>query len=216
MEKSGFDCNQSILCDLLFKVGAIKFGNFRLKLHDKHPEAPESPIYCDLRVVQRFPEVSAKAVAVYLRLLVDLKFDLLAGIPIAATPFTASIRDKLNVGMVTPRMEAKTHGTGTKIDGLLDDDKGKTVVLIDDLVTKADSKIEAAEIIRECGLVVKDVVVLIDRNQGGKEQLAQAGLALHSALGLDKMLLYYLETDQIDEDTYQDTVYKLHLLSQYK
>jgi orotate phosphoribosyltransferase len=64
-------------------------------------------------------------------------------------------------------------------------------------------------------LVVKDVVVLIDRNQGGKEQLARIGLYLHSALLLTDMLAYYLRKGKINNNIYQDTINRLDLLSKY-
>lgn len=215
--KSNLNNDQSILCDVLYEIGAIKFGGFKLKLHDLHPEAPPSPIYCDLRVVQRFPDVYDKVIDFYCRMLSGMTFEVLAGIPVAATTFTATLKEIYGVGMVTPRMETKTHGTGTKVDGGLDSDVDTLAALIDDLVTKADSKIQAAEILRDCGFVVEHVFVLIDRSTVvGREQLAHAGLTLHAAIKLDDMLRYYLETGKIDEDIYQDTLYRLDLLSQYQ
>lgn len=215
IKPSDLSLNQQQLCDRLFEIGAIRFGDFRLKLHEKNPDAPLSPIYCDLRTIQRFPDVNKIAVDNYCNLLKPLKFDLLAGIPTAAISLTASIRDRLEVGMVTPRTDNKVYGSGNKIDGFLESDRGKIIVLIDDLVTKADSKIEAANILQEFGLVVKDVVVLIDRNQGGKEQLAQIGLNLHSALSLGDMMSYYLKTGKINKNTYLDTITRLDELSKY-
>src|SRR4030043_668582 len=182
---------ESQLCLQLFYIGAIKFGDFRLKLHDKHPEAPPSPVYIDLRLLRREPEAKAAAVDVYLELLKPLEFDLLADVPTAATPLVSSLSDKLGIGMITPRSDVKNHGTGVKIDGMRALDQGKTVVLVDDLVTRADSKLEAARILRDEGFRVRDVVVLVDRKQGGEEQLAAEEIKLHAALTMDKMLAFY-------------------------
>jgi len=206
---------QEKLSAQLFDIGAIKFGDFRLKLHDKNPEAPLSPVYIDLRVLRRFPEAKAAAVDVYQELVQPLRFDLLADIPTAATPLVSSLSDRLGIGMVTPRTDAKGHGTGAKIDGLLDSDKGKTAVLIDDLVTRADSKLEAAEILTSQGVTVKDIVVLIDRKQGGKEQLAAAGFDLHSALTMGQMLDLYSRTGKISQAVYQDTNGRLEELNKF-
>lgn len=214
-QSNDLNLKQQHLCNYLFEIGAIRFGDFKLKLHEKNPKAPLSPIYCDLRTIQRFPDVNKIAIDNYCNLLKSLKFDLLAGIPTAGIALTASIRDRLKVGMITPRTDNKAYGSGNKIDGLLDSDKGKTVVLIDDLVTKADSKIEAFSMLKEFGLVVKDVVVLIDRNQGGKEQLSQIGLSLHSVLSLTSMLVYYLKTRKINNNTYLDTLSRLDQLNKY-
>ena len=78
-----------------------------------------------------------KLVDVYEELIRPLQFDLLADVPTAATPLVSSLSDRLGVGMVTPRTDAKTHGSGASIDGLLNSDQGKRAVLIDDLVTMA-------------------------------------------------------------------------------
>lgn len=207
--------SQQKLCNSLFEIGAIRFGNFKLKLHEKYPDAPLSPVYCDLRTIQRFPDVNKIAIDNYCRILKQLQFDLLAGIPTAGISLTASIRDRLNVGMITPRTDNKNYGSGNKIDGLLDSDRGKTVVLIDDLITKADSKIEAITILKEFGVVVKDVVVLIDRNQGGEEQLVQIGVNLHSSISLQKMMEFYLKSGKISHKIFSDTNNRLSKLSQY-
>lgn len=199
----------------LFDIGAIKFGDFRLKLHDKNPEAPFSPVYIDLRVLRRFPEAKAVAVDVYQELVRPLQFDLLADIPTAVTPLVSSLSDRLGVGMITPRADAKAHGSGAIIDGLLDTDRGKTVVLIDDLVTRADSKLEAASILVAQGLTVKDIVVLIDREQGGKEQLAAVGFNLHSALTMGQMLDFYARVGKLSPERYHDAIDRLDALNRF-
>ena len=193
----GLTSTQEVLSSQLFDIGAIKFGAFKLNLHDAHPEAPLSPIYIDLRVLRRFPEAKAAAVDAYQEITEPLKFDLLADVPTAATPLVASLSDRLGVGMITPRTDSKGHGTGAKIDGLQESDRGKTVLLVDDLVTNADSKLEAASVLIQNGLVVKDVVVLVDRGQGGKEQLAENGLVLHSAMSMTQMLDFYTRVGQV-------------------
>src|SRR3989344_242056 len=132
----------------LYKIQAVKFGAFPLKLHDKFPEAPKSPVYIDLRMVPRDVKTKSQAVSVYEELARPLEFDWLAGIPLSAVAMTSSLSDRLGIGMITPRTDNKTHGTGAKIDGILASDNGKVALLIDDLVTKADSKLEAAEVLR--------------------------------------------------------------------
>lgn len=189
--------NQQDLCLKLLKVGGVRFGEFKLKLHDKFPEAPLSPIFIDLRVVQRYPEVKKVVIDVYEELVKPLSFDLLAGIPIAAVALTSSLADRLQVGMVTPRITTKTHGSGVKIDGSHETDKGKTVLLIDDLVTKADSKFEAVKVLEEFGYVVKDIVVIIDRQGGGKEEMRKAGYTLHAAFTLQDMLSFYQKSNKV-------------------
>ena len=60
------------------------------------------------------------------------------------------------------------------------------MVLIDDIITDGASKLEAIQPLEEAGLVVKDLVILIDREQGGRELLAARGYALHSVLTISQ------------------------------
>lgn len=208
------DTKISLILDLYDK-GMVKFGNFKFKLHDRFPDAPLAPFYIDLRMLRRFPDVKRKAIDIYIELLNGLSFDLLADVPTAGTPLVSSISDKLKVGMITPRADKKTHGSGAKIDGVLESDKGKTVVLIDDLVTQADSKFEAAQTLIDCGIKIKDIVVLIDRQQGGSEQLAKKGFTLHSAYTLHQMFEIYKSEKRIKEDLYQDSMKRLEELNKF-
>ncbi|MFC1873647.1 hypothetical protein ACFLW3_02425, partial [Chloroflexota bacterium] len=99
--------------------------------------------------------------------------------------------------------EAKGHGTGGKIDGAFE--KGQTALLIDDLITHAESKIEAIATLEAKGLVVRDVVVLVDREQGGASQLEGVGYKLHDAFKLNELLRFYRQAGKIDETEYQRT-----------
>src|SRR4030095_6516466 len=63
---------------------------------------------------------------------------------------------------------------------------GEHVVVIDDIITDGASKFEAIESLEEAGLVVRDLVILIDREQGGRELLAARGYTLHSVLTISQ------------------------------
>ena len=80
---------------------------------------------------------------------------------------------------------------------------GETVVVIDDVVTHADSKLEAIRTLEANGLVVHDVVVLVDREQGGPEAIAAAGYQLRAAVKISDLLAYWRETGGISEEVYQ-------------
>src|SRR5215469_8298379 len=181
---------QRILAGELLKTGAIKFGAFRLKLHEKQPDAPLSPIYVDLRVLQSYPDALDTAVAALVELIEsrELKFSRYAGIPVAATPMVAVLSHLTRVPMITPR-EIKTHGSGETVNGSFT--PGETVLVIDDVVSRADSKLEAIGVLECHGLVVRDVVVLVDREQGAAAQLATAGYTLYAVLQLSRMLTYW-------------------------
>ncbi len=196
---------QRAFADGLLASGAVKFGAFRLKLHETQPNAPLAPIYLDLRVLQSFPDAMDAAVATLVELIEadkakGMRFSRYAGIPMAATPLVAVLSHVTRVPMITPR-EEKSHGAGGTINGAWT--PGETALVIDDLVTHADSKLEAIRVLEGAGLVVRDVAVLVDREQGGAEQLATAGYQLHAAVTLSQLLDYWRTSGGIDTATYE-------------
>ncbi len=192
---------QLAFADALLASGAVRFGAFRVKLHERHPDAPLSPIYINLRVLQSYPDAMDAMVAALAELIETrgLRFDRYAGIPLAATPLVAILSHETRVPMITPR-EPKSHGLDSTIDGAFV--PGETVLAIDDVVTHADSKLEAIRRLEANGLIVHDVAVLVDREQGGPEQLAAAGYTLHAATRLSQLLDYWHAAGGIDDATY--------------
>lgn len=193
---------QRAFADALLASGAVRFGAFRVKLHEKHPDAPLSPIYVNLRVLQSYPDAMDAMVAALAELIErrGLRFDCYAGIPMAATPLVAILSHQTRIPMITPR-EPKTHGLTSTIDGAFT--PGETALAIDDVVTHADSKLEAIRTLEANGLVVRDVTVLVDREQGGPEQLAAAGYTLHAATRLSQLLDHWRAAGGIDDATYE-------------
>ena len=192
---------QRAFADALLASGAVKFGAFRLKLHETWPDAPHSPIYLDLRVLQSYPDALDAAVAALHELIATsgLSFSRYAGIPMAATPLVAVLSHRTRVPMITPR-ERKTHGTADTINGAFA--PGETVLVIDDVVSGAGSKLEAIRVLEANGLIVHDVAVLVDREQGGREQLAAAGYTLRAAVRLSQLLDHWYATGGLNEATY--------------
>lgn len=188
----------------LFDIGAIKFGAFRLKLHEKKPDAPLSPIYIDLRILRSFPETMESVIEVYKELIGGLEFDAYADVPTAATPMVAILSYQTKIPMISPRKEEKAHGIKRTIDGAFEE--GQVALLIDDLITKADSKLEAIAILEENDLKVRDIVVLIDREQGGVQELEKRGYTPHIAFKLRELLGFYLEMARISRDEYERTI----------
>src|SRR5262249_4109932 len=119
--------------------------------------------------------------------------------PMAATPLVAVLSHLTRVGMITPR-EPRTHGLSAAIDGAFD--RGDTVLVVDDLVTHAESKLEAIRVLEASELRVRDVAVVVDREQGGPAQLAAAGYTLHAAVRLGQLLDYWRASERIDDATF--------------
>jgi uridine monophosphate synthetase len=105
--------------------------------------------------------------------------------------------------MIYRRKEAKSYGTKAEIEG--EYHAGETVVVIDDLATTGGSKFEAIEKLTSVGLVVKDVVVLVDRQSGAKESLEQAGYPMHAVLTITQLLDYWEKTGKVEKDKIEAT-----------
>lgn len=194
---------QVALAHAIHEIDAVRFGEFTLK------SGIVSPVYVDLRRLQRHPEeggAKQAAVDAYIGLVEPIRPDLIAPVPTAASPYASSVSDRMGIPMVTPRVDKKDHGSGATVDGIRPEDVGRRVALIDDLVTKADSKVEAAGVLRAAGLTVEDVVVLLDREQGAEAMLAEHGLNLHAALKFKPMLAYYRRMGMITEAQYDQVM----------
>ena len=191
------DSELSNIADGLLSAGCIKFGNFTLK------SGLQSPIYIDLRQIITYPKLLEQIGAAYLPLLKELKFDRIAGLPYAAIPIATAISLAGNYPMIYPRKEVKTYGTKAEIEG--EYHAGETIVVIDDLATTGGSKFEAIEKLTAVGLVVKDVVVLVDRQSGAKESLAQAGYSMHAVLTISQLLEYWEENGKVEKDKIEAT-----------
>jgi orotate phosphoribosyltransferase len=123
------------------------------------------------------------------------------GIPTAGIPFASIVAYQLNKPFLYIRQLARLHGRERRIEGLIM--PGDSVLLIDDLITTGGSLIKAVEAIRAEGGVVKEAVVLMDREEGGKENLAEKNVALHYLLKVSEAAEKLYEMDVIKEDQYK-------------
>lgn len=183
-----------LACDLITS-GCVRFGEFKLK------SGILSPIYMDLRRLVTHPAILRRVAQAYAQKLASLQFDRLAGIPYAALPIATAIGLEMGRPLVYPRREAKEYGTRATVEG--DFVPGETIVVIDDLTTTGGSKLEAIEKLEEVGLVVHDILVLIDRGQGAAELLARAGYQLHTVVTLPTLLTEWVRTGAISQQQFE-------------
>jgi uridine monophosphate synthetase len=164
----------------LHDAGCVQFGQFKLK------SGLLSPIYVDLRLLVARPALLRQVGDVLAARARSLQFDVLAAIPYAALPIGVAVGMALDAPLVYPRKEVKNYGTERSVEGVFQ--SGQTALLIDDLITKGHSKLEALAPLEAAGLKVKDILVLVDREQGGVEELDAHGYTVHAVLTLAQIL----------------------------
>lgn len=164
----------------LYEIGAIQFGEFTLA------SGQLSPIYIDLRRLSAVPKVLERVAGAYAELLEPLSFERLAAVPYAALTIGTAVALRMGKSLIYPRKEVKSYGTGRAIEGIFA--AGERVVVLEDLVTSGGSVLKAIAPLAAAGLRVQEVVVLIDREQGGRQNLAGQGYRLHAALQLSQVV----------------------------
>lgn len=107
--------------------------------------------------------------------------DAVGGMAIGADPITAAIltlagMHNIPLRGVIVRKEAKEHGTGRSVEGPVE--PGDEIVIVEDVVTTGGSSLKAIERCEEFGLVVRRVLAIVDRLEGGAEAFAERGYEL--------------------------------------
>ena len=184
---------QQTIASGLLDIGCIQFGEFTLK------SGKISPVYIDLRRLIAHPEFLLQVARAYCTHLESLDFDHLAAMPYAGLPITSAVSLLGNWSMVYPRKEEKPYGTKAQVEGIFSE--GDTAVVIDDLITTGSSKLEGINKLSANGLIVKDIVVLIDRGKNARESLKKQGYQLHAFLSISELLTYYQDTDRVKRET---------------
>jgi orotate phosphoribosyltransferase len=166
------------LAKILNRIGALRFGTFKLT------NGEISPYYIDLRIVPSFPDAFKLICDLYIELIkTDIGadgFDRMAGIPTAGISFASIAAYQLKKPFLYVRTAERQHGRGRSVEGILF--PGNRVLLMDDLITKGGSILKAAEAVRAEGGLVTDAVVLMDREENGKQNLGMDSIKLHYLL----------------------------------
>ena len=169
----------------LLKKEALKKGRFVLS------SGKISNYYLDGRIITLTPEGAYLVAAIILELIKDKGIDAIGGPTLGADPIVGAIAalshiNKIAVKTFIVRKGAKEHGMQRQIEGPALK-KGDKVILVDDVATTGGSLIEAREALDKIGVRVEKAIVIVDRQEGAKENLTQAGIKLESIFTIEDL-----------------------------
>ncbi len=194
------------LAEELWKLNAIDFGDFTLGRTAVH-----SPIYVNLRRLISNPKALARCARIIkeeLETLLSMRnphvqpFTLVAGVPFGGLHVATAFSLSVSTPMIY--IHPPSADKADVIEGIYV--RGQTCLIIDDLITGGGSILQTAATLSEAGLVVRDAVTLIDRQEGGRAALRAAGINLISILTLDQITTYLMSAGHIREEQYRKTM----------
>lgn len=180
-----------VVCKL-HEISGIKFGEFKLK------GGVLSPVYFDLRVIISKPKLlDTVSKLLWHCNLKSNEADILCGVPYTALPLATLMSVEHDKPSIIRRKEVKQYGTKKIIEG--DFQPGQKCLIVEDVITSGSSVLETAAILRDHGMVVEDVVVFLDRQQGGRENLEANGIRVHCVTDATTMMTILKTAGRVTE-----------------
>ena len=159
----------------LYKNDIIKFGNFTLA------SGKDSSYYIDLRLVPSFPHEFRKMIKNLQNLIIEKigldNFDSLASVPTGGLVITSALAIEIVKPLIYIRNKPKEHGTTKSIEGKTSE--GMRVVMVDDVITTGTSVLNGIKQLKESGLSISSVFVIINRLEGADKSLNDIGVQVH-------------------------------------
>ncbi|MBI2867220.1 MAG: phosphoribosyltransferase [Chloroflexi bacterium] len=196
------------IAHMLYEMGCVLFGDFTTGRSTEH-----SPIYINPRPLVSNPRAMRRIARIlHEEILTRMKkarpevhpFQVVAGVPFGGLHLATVYSLRANTPLVYVPLKHEDAERRGQVEGRFK--LGQTCLIIDDLMTTGGSVLETAKVLEEASLIVKDAVVLIDRDQGGKERLKEHGYNVVSLLNLKIMLNYYMANHLITENWYHKSI----------
>lgn len=198
IKETGIDIQKIAIA--LAKHRCVMVGEFKLT------SGLMSPYYIDLRATPSHQDLFDLITSAYVAELksLGLSFDRIAGVATAGVPIGALVAYKLNKPFLYIRREERTHGTKSLIEGVIN--PGESILIVDDAITTGGSLLKAIEAIRERGGKVEYAMVLVDREQGGAQNLAKRGVKLISLMTASRLMQELYLKGFISKEDYEKVI----------
>jgi uridine monophosphate synthetase len=187
----------SLIADALYNSGCLKFGSFKIK------SGALSPYYIDLgrllsapKELDTIAECAAKKI---MEIMASDRVNKLASIELKGALILPSIACKLNLPCVVVRKEEKKYGVIGRVVGA-DVVKDDRILFFDDVISEGSSKLEGIRPLEELGAKVKNLVVVVDREQCGKENIEKLGYKIHALTNISTLVSCLLQSGQISKE----------------
>jgi uridine monophosphate synthetase len=187
----------SVVAKALYRSGCLKFGSFRIK------SGAVSPYYIDLACLLSSPDdlckVTGLAANTVKRLEASIRIDKLASIELKGALLLAGIGCRTSLPCIVVRKEEKTYGATGRIAGA-NIARGEHVLFFDDVVSEGLSKLEGIKPLEQLGAKVENIMVVVDREQGGRENLEKAGYRVHALARISEIAKSLLRSKRISRE----------------
>ncbi|MEP6584143.1 MAG: orotate phosphoribosyltransferase [Ginsengibacter sp.] len=190
--------NKGAVAEKLLQINAIK-----LSVSNPFIWASgwKSPIYCDNRKALSFPDARDFIKSEMCDAVLGLyrSIDLIAGVATAGIPWGAMVADQLKLPFIYVRPKPKEHGLANQIEGFYQ--SGKTVVLIEDLISTGKSSLQVAEVLRTAELNIKGLISIFNYGfDKAKSSFDSMSISFQSLTDYETLILKAIEKNIISED----------------
>ena len=182
----------------LYKNGIIKFGDFTLT------SGKSSSYYIDLRLVPSYPHQFRKMIKNLQNLIIEKtgldNFDSLASVPTGGLVITSALAIEIVKPLIYVRNKPKEHGATKSIEGKIS--AGMKIVMVDDVMTTGTSVLNGIKQLKETGLSISDVYVVINRLEGADKALDDIGVQIHQLTDILEITNILFQEKLIDEEVF--------------
>lgn len=185
------------IADSLFNANCLRFGTFKIK------SGALSPYYIDLARLLSSPTdlstITKAAADLIQQIMKNEKIDKIASIALKGALIAPSIATLLNLPCIIIRKSEKNYGAKGRVVGA-PIVKNDHVLFFDDVVSEGLSKVEGIKPLKNQGACVKHLLVVVDREQGGKEKLEQNGYVVHSLAKISEIVKVLADSNKISDN----------------